>query len=422
MSDLTINFAGIKSPNPFWLASGPPANTAYQVIKAFDKGWGGAVWKTLGIPITNVSGRYSSLQHQGRKIIGLSNIELISDRKFADNLKDIELVKKRFPNNPVIASLMVQTKDEWYQIITDCQNSGVDGLELNFGCPHGMCERGMGSSIGQEPPLVELITNWAKEIAKVPVIVKLTPNITDITEPALAAKRGGADAISLINTLKSITGVDIDNFVSYPVVDLKSTIGGLSGIAIKPIALNMIKNCASDKRIGLPISGIGGIETWRDALEFILLGAGSVQICTAVMKNGFDIINNLVSGLNKYLDEKGFANIEEIRGKALSNTTNWEDLNLNYKIVASINKDKCTGCKKCFISCDEGAYQAISLPEDKKNTIPIIKIEKCTGCNLCSLVCPVENCITMARQDSNNEPETWKQMVLKGKTPKSLYD
>ncbi len=422
MADLTINFAGIKSPNPFWLASGPPTNTANQVIRAFDKGWGGAVWKTLGVPIINVSSRYSSLLLQERKIIGLSNIELISDRKLTDNLKDIENVKKRFPNNPVIASLMVQTKDEWHQIINDCQNSGVDGLELNFGCPHGMCERGMGSSIGQEPPLVELITSWVKEIAKVPVIVKLTPNITDITEPALAAKRGGADAISLINTIKSITGVDIDSFVPYPIVDFKSTPGGLSGIAVKPIALNMIKNCASDSRIGLPISGVGGIETWRDALEYMLLGSGSVQVCTAVMKNGFDIITNLVAGLNKYLEDKGFANIEEILGKALPNISNWEDLNLKFKITALINKDKCIGCKKCFIACNDGAYQAISLSEDKNNMIPIINSEKCKGCNLCSLVCPVENCITMIRHDFNTEPETWKQMVLKGKTPISLHD
>lgn len=422
MANLTINFAGIKSPNPFWLASGPPTNTALQVIRAFDKGWGGAVWKTLGVPIINVSSRYSSLLHQGRKIIGLSNIELITDRKLIDNLKDIETVKKKFPNNPVIASIMVQTKDEWHQIITDCQNSGVDGLELNFGCPHGMCERGMGSSIGQEPPLIELITSWVKEIARVPIIVKLTPNITDITESALAAKQGGADAISLINTIKSITGVDIDNFVPFPTVDFKSTTGGLSGIAIKPIALNMIKNCASNSRIGLPISGVGGIETWRDALEFILLGAGSVQICTAVMKNGFDIITNLVAGLNKYLEDKGFVNIEEIKGKALPNITNWEDLNLNFKITASINKDNCIGCKKCFVACDDGAYQAISLPENKNDLTPIVDPEKCKGCNLCSLVCPVDNCIAMIRHDLNTEPESWKQMALNGKTAISLND
>lgn len=422
MANLSINFAGIEAPNPFWLASGPPSNTGYQVMKAFDSGWGGAVWKTLGIPVINVSSRYGGMNYHKKRLIGLNNIELISDRKLSDNLREIEIVKQHFPNHAVIASLMVQTKEEWHQIISDCQNAGVDGIELNFGCPHGMCERGMGSAVGQEPKIIEIITKWVMEVSKVPVLVKLTPNITDITEPAKAAKRGGADAIALINTIQSIVGVDIDNFVPYPVVGYKSTNGGYSGPAVKPIALNMVKNCAMDHEIGLPISGIGGIETWRDAVEFFLLGASSVQICSAVMHYGFGIIKNLKAGLEQYMNEKGFRNIDEIIGKALPNIANWEDLNLKHKVVANINKEKCTGCQLCFVACEDGGYQSISLPLNHNEKIPKIIKENCVGCNLCSLVCPVDNCITMINIQNDNDFETWKQRMQQGNIPKYFDD
>lgn len=409
MANLSINFAGIKAPNPFWLASGPPSNSAYQVMKAFDYGWGGAVWKTIGASVVNVSSRYSGVNWGKKRLVGLSNIELISDRSVSANLHEMEMVKKQFPYHPIIASVMVETREEWIRIIQDCQNAGVDGIELNLGCPHGMCERGMGSAVGQEPKLVELITRWATEEAKVPVIVKLTPNITDITEPARAAKRGGADALSLINTIKCITGVDLDTFVPYPIVDQKSTHGGYSGPAVKPIALNMVKNCALDPQVGIPISGIGGIETWRDAVEFILLGAGSVQLCTAVMHHGFGIIRQLTDGLHSYMEEKGFSNVDEMVGKALSNVTEWENLNLNYRVVATINKEKCTRCQLCYTACNEGAYQAISLSPD--STIPNIEANRCVGCNLCSLICPVDHCITMIPCAGDGSIETWKHKI-----------
>lgn len=260
MADLSINFAGIKAPNPFWLASGPPTNSGYQVMKAFDAGWGGAVWKTMGIPVINVSSRYGAVNYRDTRMAGFSNIELISDRPLKDNLNEFEEVKKHFPNHALIASLMVQSRKEWHQIVTDVQNAGADGLELNFGCPHGMCERGMGSAVGQEPEVLQTVTSWVMEAAKIPVIVKLTPNISDITEPAQAARRGGANAISLINTIQSLIGVDIDHFVTFPVVGTQSTHGGYCGPAVRPIALNMVKNCAKHPGVQLPISGIGGIE------------------------------------------------------------------------------------------------------------------------------------------------------------------
>src|SRR6267378_537279 len=223
MADIRMKFCGIESPNPFWLASGPPTNTAGQVMRAFDAGWGGAVWKTIGDPIVNTSSRYGAIDYNGSKVMGFNNIELISDRPIETNLREIADVKKRYAKNLVIASLMVESKREtWHDIVRRAEDAGSDALELNFGCPHGMSERGMGSSVGQVPEYTEMITTWAKEAAKTPVIVKLTPNVTDITRIALAAEKGGADAVSLINTVNSLMGVDLDTFAPQPNVGGKS--------------------------------------------------------------------------------------------------------------------------------------------------------------------------------------------------------
>jgi dihydropyrimidine dehydrogenase (NAD+) subunit PreA len=422
MANLKINFAGIQAPNPFWLASGPPTNSGYQIMKAFDQGWGGDVWKTLGVPVVNVSSRYGAINHRGNRVVGFNNIELITDRRLCDNLREMEEVKKHFPNHAVIASLMVQTKKEWQQIVHDVQNAGADGIELNFGCPHGMCERGMGSAVGQEPEVLETITRWVMEVATIPVIVKLTPNISDITEPAQAARRAGANAISLINTIQSLIGVDIDRFVTYPVVENSSSNGGYCGPAVKPIALNMVKNCAQHPLVQLPISGIGGIENWRDAVEFLLLGASSLQVCTAVMHYGFGIIRDMTSGLEQYMDSHGFETIDQFIGKALPNVKHWEDLNLKYRVIASIDEEKCIGCQLCYIACEDGAHQAIDLNDDKSMRVPKINEENCVGCNLCSLICPVENCITMVRKDDGNEHLTWRQRTEANDVPTTFDD
>lgn len=421
MADISINFAGIKAPNPFWLASAPPTNSGYQIMKAFDAGWGGAVWKTLGMPVVNVSSRYGSINYRDTRMAGLNNIELITDRPLKDNLKEMEQVKKRFPDHAVIASLMLETQEEWQQVVRDVENAGCDGLELNFGCPHGMNERGMGSAVGQNPKALKVITSWAKEAAKVPVIVKLTPNITDITEPAMAAQEGGADAISLINTIQSVVGVDLDSFAPFPTVDSQGTNGGYCGPAVKPIAMNMVKNCAMKPGFDLPISGIGGIENWRDAVEFMLLGATSVQVCTAVMHYGFGIIRDLIPGLEDFMNDKEFEKIPEFAGEALPNVKPWEELNLEYKVIAHIDEKSCIGCQLCYTACEDGAHQAIGLPEDDSR-IPYIIEENCVGCNLCSLVCPVENCITMERRDEGNKQITWKERTETGNIPKNFND
>src|SRR5271157_2026126 len=324
MADLTTDFAGIKSSNPFWLASGPPTNTAGQVMRAFDAGWGGAIWKTVGEPIVNTTSRYGGIDLGREKLMGFNNIELISDRSIEDNLREIAEVKRRYPKNAVIVSLMVDSKRAtWHEMVKRSEDTGCDGLELNFGCPHGMSERGMGAAVGQVPEYTTMITEWVKEVARTPVIVKLTPNVSDITKIALAAEQGGADGISLINTINSLMGVDLDSFAPRPSVRGKSSHGGFCGPAVKPIALHMVSACA--KRVKIPISGIGGIATWSDAAEFVALGATSLQVCTAVMHYGFRIVEDMKDGLSDYLDSKGFSSLNDLRGRALRNVADWGD-------------------------------------------------------------------------------------------------
>ena len=286
MPSLKTNCGGIISPNPFWLASAPPANSGLQVQRAFEAGWGGAVWKTLGQPIQNVSSRFGAIRWKGNNGVGFNNIELITDRSLEKNFAEIAETKRLFPEHAVVVSLMVETRDEWREIIKRSEDAGADGIELNFGCPHGMCERGMGSAVGQEPAVNERITSWAKEFSNIPVLVKLTPNVGDIVPHGLAAQAGGGDGVSLINTVKSIIGVDIDNFIPMPVVGNQSSNGGYCGAAVRPMALHMVAALTRDARFNIPISGIGGITNWRDAVEFILLGSSSVQVCTEVMLRG----------------------------------------------------------------------------------------------------------------------------------------
>ncbi|HXW63300.1 MAG TPA: NAD-dependent dihydropyrimidine dehydrogenase subunit PreA [Candidatus Acidoferrales bacterium] len=414
MSDLSVRFLGMTSPNPFWLASGPPTNTAGQVMRAFDAGWGGAVWKTIGEPIVNTSSRYGAIDLNGVKVMGFNNIELISDRPTEVNFREIYEVKKRYPNNLVIASLMVESKRaSWHEMVRRAEDAGSDALELNFGCPHGMSERGMGSAVGQVPEYTEMITRWVKEVAKVPVIVKLTPNVTSVTHIANAAERGGADGVSLINTINSLMGVDLEDFAPRPNVGGKSSHGGYCGPAVKPIALHLLSSVAKNSR--LPISGIGGISYWNDAAEHIALGASTVQVCTAAMHYGFRIVEDMIDGLSHYMEDHGFRTIEDFRGRAMANVVDWGDLDLNYKVIAEINTELCIGCQLCYVACEDGAHQAIEPCREpaKRNAnafgvhVPHIREEECVGCNLCALVCPVENCITMRRMDDGHAAMSW---------------
>jgi dihydropyrimidine dehydrogenase (NAD+) subunit PreA len=410
MPDLRSNFVGIKSPNPFWLASAPPTDKEYNVVRAFKAGWGGVVWKTLGEdpPIVNVAGpRYGAVHSGDRRLIGLNNIELITDRPFQINLEEIKRVKRDWPDRALVVSLMVPCEEpNWRAILKAVEETDADGVELNFGCPHGMSERGMGSAVGQVPEYIEMVARWCKASTRMPVIVKLTPNITDIRYPARAARKGGADAVSLINTVNSITSVDLDSFAPEPTIDGKGSHGGYCGPAVRPIALSMVSEIARDSETrGYPISGIGGITTWRDAAEFMALGATNVQVCTAAMTYGFRIVEEMISGLDRYLDEKGFSSAGDLVGRAVPNVSDWQYLNLNYVTKARIDQDLCIKCGRCHIACEDTAHQAITSMKDGKRHFEVIDTE-CVGCNLCVNVCPVENCITMEQLTAGVDPHT----------------
>lgn len=411
MVDLSIDCGGIKSPNPFWLASAPPSNSAYQNCKAFEAGWGGTVWKTIGGPVMNVCNRYSSLNLNGEKLVGINNVELISDRNIETNLKEIAETKRLWSDRAVVVSLMVESKKEiWQDLVKRSIDTGADGIELNFGCPHGMSERGMGAAVGQVPEYCQMITEWVTDVSTIPVLVKLTPNVANIQLPARAAKKANADGISLINTINSIMGIDLDTMQILPSVAGKSSHGGFAGPAVKPIALNMVSQVAIDQQVNLPISGMGGIATWRDAVEFILLGSTSVQVCTSVMHYGFRIIDDLVDGLSNWMESNGFSTLDEIRGKALNQISDFGNFNLLHKTIAEIDQEICIHCNLCYVSCEDAAHQAIDLKEVNGQSMTTIIDEECVGCSLCAMVCPVDGCIEMVRVDDKSESKTWNEL------------
>jgi dihydropyrimidine dehydrogenase (NAD+) subunit PreA len=386
------------------------------------------VWKTIGEPIINTASRYGSVDLKNERMMGLNNIELISDRPIAENLREIAEVKKRFPQHTVVASLMVESKQAaWHDIVRQAEDSGADLLELNFGCPHGMSERGMGAAVGQVPEYATMITQWVKEVARTPVIVKLTPNVTDVIHIAAAAKAGGADAVSLVNTFNSVVGVDLDTFAPRPSVAGLGSHGGYCGPAVKPIALHMVSSIARHPKLNIPISGIGGISNWRDAVEFMLLGSTSLQVCTAAMHYGFRIVRDMMDGLENYLEEKGFSSVMELVGKSVSRIEDWGNLDLNYKIIAKIDAEKCIGCNLCYIACEDGAHQCIRVEERPHGDlrkgvalkhVPHVVEDECVGCNLCALVCPVPGCISMVEIDTGRVGMSWKQLQeARGRSP-----
>ena len=409
MANLQSEFLGIRSPNPFWLASAPPTDKKYNVERAFREGWGGVVWKTLGEdpPVVNVNGpRYGAIHGPDRRLLGFNNIELITDRPLEVNLREIKEVKRDWPDRAIVVSLMVPCEEpNWKAILRKVEETEADGIELNFGCPHGMSERGMGSAVGQVPEYIEMVARWCKAATRMPVIVKLTPNITDIRYPARAAKAGGADAVSLINTINSIVSVDLDLMAPVPTIDGKGSHGGYCGPAVRPIALNMVAEIARDPETAkLPISAIGGIETWRHAAEFMTLGARNVQVCTAAMTYGFKIVREMVAGLERWMDDNGYDRPDDFIGRAVANVSDWQYLNLNYVTKARINQELCIQCGRCHVVCEDTSHQAITHTVNGARKFEVID-EECVGCNLCVSVCPVEDCITM-EQISGTDPRT----------------
>jgi len=416
MADISCNFLGIKSPNPFWLASAPPTDKKINVMRAFEAGWGGVVWKTLGSQVKNVSSRYSAINFNGQRVAGFNNIELISDRPLDINLKEIVEVVKEFPDRAMIISLMADNNREaWHEMVKRCEQTGAHGFELNFGCPHGMTERGMGAAVGQDPEIAGRIVEWVMEVATLPVITKLTPNVHSVVPTGRAAVNAGTNALSLINTIQSVTGIDLDSFVPNPNVGGKSVFGGYCGPAVKPIALKMLTTISQDSVTNkVPISGIGGVSTWQDAVEFMLLGSTSVQVCTTAMKYGFRIVEDLNEGLSNWMDEKGFEKITDFIGKSVPTMTEWEKLDLNFHIVANIDQNKCIHCGLCHIACEDTSHQAIFKTDGMPYNDYTINEPECVGCNLCKLVCPVDDCITMVEHRVAPEYLNWVQFQEQG--------
>ena len=384
---LKCDLCGIPMENPFLLSSSVVASTYDMCARAFEAGWGGICFTTVcSLDIREASPRFSALSGSDGSIIGFKNVEQLSDHSVAENMEIFRKLKENYPTKFILASIMGQNEEEWGELARRCEQNGADAVELNFSCPN-MMEEGLGSDIGQVPELVERYTRAAKQSCDIPVLAKLTPNVAVMSPAAEAAKRGGADGIAAINTIKSIVGINPHTYVSEPAVRGRSAVGGYSGNAVKPIALRFVAELGQNPELkGMHLSAMGGVETWRDALEFILLGGASIQVTTAVMQYGYRIIDDLKAGLNLYLAEKGFRSVKDAVGlglDALSVTT--DVLERDTVIFPRFIRERCIGCGRCMISCADGGHQAITLDENRR---PVLNGKKCVGCHLCRLVCP----------------------------------
>lgn len=385
--DLRVTVGTLQFENPFILASAPPTADGIFIRRAFDLGWAGAVIKTVKpdeMSIEDVSPRFGVLRDGKGSIIGFENFELVSKRDTAYWIDEIRKLKKEYPEKVLIASIMADIKEEsWQNLSRAMEAAGADALELNFSCPHGMPERGIGAAIGQDAHISSMITGWVKQAAGIPVIVKLSPNVTDIRGIAGAVQEAGADALAAINTVQSLIGVDIETLEPLPSVGGFSTYGGYSGLAVKPIGLRCVSQISQSAKI--PVYGIGGISRWQDAVEYIAVGAGAVQVCTEVMLNGFAVIQPMLKGLEAYMQRKGIKNLSEICGLASRKMVSHESLSRRTVARAEIvDTGACIVCKKCATACSESGYKAIYSAQDSVAIDP----DKCDGCSLCSIVCP----------------------------------
>jgi len=391
--NLSIDYLGFKCENPFFLASSPVCSDYDMVARAFETGWGGVFYKTIGVFIPDeCSPRFDNCSEAGNHWTGFKNMEMISDKPLEKNLEYIAKIKKAFPEKMMVASIMGSSDDEWKSLAKMVTQAGADAIECNFSCPQ-MVTSTMGSDVGAD---LDLVTQYSKAVVSathLPVIAKMTPNIGNMELPAVAAVQGGAKGIAAINTIKSITNIDLDFMCPMPVVDGRSSISGYSGNAVRPIALRFIAQLAVEPGLkGIPLSGVGGIETWRDAVEFLMVGASNVQVCTAVMQYGYRIVEDMISGMSHYMEDKGFATVADMVGKALPNTVGADDINRDFKSLIKFDEDKCVNCGRCHVSCADGAHAAIGW--DGKERKVSLDEDKCVGCQLCVYVCPVMDCIT----------------------------
>lgn len=387
--DLSIDFCGVHCENPFFLSSSVVASDYEMIAKAFDKGWAGAVYKTIGFyKPKEVSPRFDAVAKEGTPFVGFRNMEQISDHTLEENLDIYRKLKRNYPNKVLVSSIMGQTDEEWTELARLSEEAGADIIECNFSCPH-MSAKGMGSDVGQDSALVERFTALAKKGTRLPVLAKMTPNISHMEIPAMAAVEGGADGLAAINTIKSITTSRSAE------VSGRTAVSGYSGKAVKPIALRFIYDMAGCPGLkGVPISGMGGIETWRDALDFLSLGCTNVQVTTSVMEYGYRVIDNLISGLSHYMKDNGIASVSELVGTELKKLVPADELDRRTEVFPKFDREKCIGCGRCYVSCYDGGHQAISFGEDRK---PVLNGAKCVGCHLCRLVCPV-NAIGLSKR------------------------
>jgi dihydropyrimidine dehydrogenase (NAD+) subunit PreA len=390
--DLSIEYLGVKCENPFFLSSSPVGSNYEMVAKSFEAGWGGVFYKTVGIFVADeCSPRFDNNAKEGVPWIGFKNMEQISDKPTELNFENMFKLKRDYPDKIMVSSIMGSSDDEWIRLAKMAEQAGADLIEGNFSCPQ-MTSHAMGSDVGTDPALVKRYCEAVVSATDIPFIAKMTPNITSIEIPARAAVEGGAKGISAINTIKSITNIDLDNMTAMPVVNGKSSVSGYSGAAVKPVALRFVASLLQDARLaGVPISGIGGIETWRDSLEFLLLGCRNLQVTTAVMQYGYRIVEDMANGLMHWMDERGYARLDDFIGLALPNIVPAEELDRDFKVLPRFDEDLCTGCGRCYISCCDGAHQAIDW--DAKSRRPKLN-DNCVGCHLCLNVCPVQHCIT----------------------------
>lgn len=391
--DLSIDFLGVKCENPFFLSSSPVGSNYEMCAKALETGWAGIYYKTIGVFIPDeCSPRFDNVKKEGTPWIGFKNMEQISDKPLEVNLGYLKKLKEDYPTKVIVASIMGSNDEEWAYLAKAVTEAGVDLIECNFSCPQ-MTSSTMGSDVGTKPELVKHYCEIVTANTNIPVIAKMTPNITNMEIPAIAAVEGGATGLAAINTIKSISHIDHELNVGMPVVNGKSSVSGYSGAAVKPIALRFISDMKHDpKLVDIPVTGMGGIETWEDALDFILLGCANLQVTTAVMQYGYRIVEDLISGLSFYMETHGIDKLEDLVGKALPSIIGADQLDRSFMIYPEFDEDKCVGCGRCYVSCFDGGHQAIAFNgEDRK---PELLEDKCVGCHLCLNVCPVMNCIT----------------------------
>ena len=389
--DLSINYLGVMCENPFFLSSSPVGSDYDMVAKAFESGWGGVFYKTVGVFIPDeCSPRFDQVNKEGLPWIGFKNMEMISDKPTELNFENMMKLKKNYPDKVMVASIMGSTDEEWKELAKMSEQAGVDLIEGNFSCPQ-MTVHSMGSDVGTNTELVTQYSKAVSSVTKIPFIAKMTPNCTNMEPAAIAAIEGGAAGVSATNTYKSITNVDFENMVGMPVVDGKSSVSGYSGAAIKPLSLRFVAQMLQHEKLkNVHISGIGGIETWRDAAEFLALGCRNIQVTTAIMQYGYRVVEDMISGMMHFMDERGYNTLEDFIGVALPSIVPAEDLNRDFKILPAFDEKKCIGCGRCYISCFDGAHQAIDWDEKKRK--PKLN-DNCVGCHLCFNVCPVQDCI-----------------------------